>query len=62
MIHRVSLVSLGGYYDGPCDVCVSPPEVSKGYSLSELLWVRLCDEHLPVGDLLKAARVLHAIR
>ena len=67
-LHTVNLVppSRGryhsSYYTGPCDVCVTPPEVrAYGLSLSQLAWIRLCDDHTPVADLLKAARVLQGV-
>ena len=67
MIHRVDLVGPSfcrycNYINGPCDVCVTPVEVREyDIALSKLVWVRLCDEHLPVADLLKAARALQDV-
>jgi len=61
MVHQVILrsVPMFPYYEGPCDICCHQEVVMNGeLKLSEFLWVRLCDEHLPIADLLRADVVL----
>ena len=57
MVHQVILrnVPMSYYREGPCDVCnISRVTLEGELKLSAFLWVRLCDEHLPLADLLRA--------
>lgn len=71
MIRRIDLVTSkvwekwdewehGGRVEPRCDVCITPIERMSG-PLSHFRLVYLCDDHLPLADLLIAARALKGL-